>query len=164
MRDAKDTTADLNHRFGAFIIDWHIRTIPVALWGFALFFRWFPAYWHESRSGNASLQMAWEHLLPLLDRPGVAASGWVCVIVYLLYHPLIELAWHGDSPGKRMMGVRVVSLDGSRPSARQVLIRNLWRAFEFLPLAYAWGMFSIWRSKDNRRTGDVMAGTRVVMR
>lgn len=157
-------TTDLHHRFGAFVIDWHIRTSPFALWGFWVFFEWFPDYWNATVSSGPSLVTAWRELQPVFDLPGVAVTGWLTVAFYLLYHPLIELAMHGDSFGKRMMGVTVVSLDGSRPNTRQVLIRNFWRAIEFLPFAYLWGMFAIRRSDENARTGDVMAGTRVVMR
>ncbi|HEX6928777.1 MAG TPA: RDD family protein [Gammaproteobacteria bacterium] len=156
--------ADLHNRFGAFAIDWHIRTSPLALWGFWVFFAWFPEYWRAAVDSAPSLAVAWRELQPVLDLPGVAATGWLTVALYLLYHPLLELAMHGDSPGKRMMGIRVVSLDDSRPTARQVLVRNLWRAIEFLPIAWLWGYIAIRRSPENARTGDIMAGTRVVMR
>lgn len=156
--------ADYHHRFGAFAIDWHIRTAPLAIWGFVIFFRWFPDYWNAAVYGNAGLRAAWEMLLPILHEPGIVTAGWLCAIAYLLYHPLVELAMHGDSPGKRMMGVRVVSVGGSRPSARQIIVRNLWRALEFLPMGYLWGVLAILRSDENARTGDVMAGTRVIMR
>lgn len=156
--------ADYHHRFGAFVIDWHIRTTPVAIWGFVIFFKWFPGYWNAAVNDNPGLHTAWEMLRSILHEPGMTTSGWLCVAAYLLYHPLVELAMHGDSPGKRMMGVRVVSLDGSRPSARQIVVRNLWRALEFLPIAYLWGTLAILRSDKNARTGDAVAGTRVVMR
>ncbi|HEX7046632.1 MAG TPA: RDD family protein [Gammaproteobacteria bacterium] len=156
--------ADLHHRFGAFVIDWHIRTSPFALWGFWVFFEWFPGYWNATVNAGPSLATAWRELQLVLDLPGVDVVGWLTVAFYLLYHPLIELAMHGDSFGKRMMGVTVVSLDGSRPTVRQVLVRNLWRAIEFLPFAYLWGMHAIKQSSENARTGDMIAGTRVVMR
>ncbi len=163
---AKPTTraraADLNNRFGAFIIDWHIRTSPFALWGFWVFFEWFPRYWDATARSGPSLAVAWRELQPVLDLPGVAVTGWLTIAFYFLYHPLVELAMHGDSFGKRMMGITVVSLDGSRPNARQVLVRNLWRAIEFLPFAWLWGWTAIRRSNENARTGDIMAGTRVV--
>lgn len=154
--------ADVHSRFAAFVIDWHIRTIPIALWGFRVLAGWFGPYWRMSSEGHAPLDAAWNALLPVLEQPGVAATGWLCVLAYLLYHPAVELAMHGDSPGKRMTGIRVVSLDGSPPSSRQVLVRNLWRALEFLPVAYLLGMWAIWRSPENARIGDVRAGTRVI--
>ena len=154
--------ADRHHRFGAFVIDWHIRTIPIALWGFWLFFKWFPLLLQSTAGGRPALADLWQLFLPLLDDPGVAMLGWLSVAAYLLYHPLFELAMHGNTPGKRMMGIRVVGLDGGAPSVRQVLVRAVWREIEFLPVAYLWGMLAIWRSPENARTGDVIADTRVV--
>ena len=154
--------ADLHNRFGAFVIDWHLRTIPVAIWGFIVFAEWYPR-WLQSGAARTSITASRALLEPILARPDIALGSWLCLAAYLLYHPVIEIALHGDSPGKRMMGIRVVSLDGSRPATRQVLVRNLWRAIEFLPFAYLWGMYAIWRSPENARTGDIRAGTRVVM-
>ena len=156
--------ADLHNRFGAFIIDWHIRTIPVALWGFWLMADWFPAYWALGRRGVPPLEGAWQALQPVLDKPGVATVFWLCMVAYLLYHPVIELLRHGDSPGKRMMGIMVVSIDGSRPTGKQVLVRNLWRVIEFLPFAWLLGLWTMWRSPENARIGDARANTRVVLR
>lgn len=156
--------ADSHHRFGAFIIDWHIRTIPLALWGFWVLFQWFPGYWRSARLGSVGLDVAWQYLLPVLENPGVGVAGWLCFAAYLLYHPVVELAMRGDSPGKRMMGVTVRSLDGERPTVRQILVRNAWRAIEFLPFAYAWGVYAILHSVENARTGDVRSRTRVVMK
>lgn len=156
--------ADLHHRFGAFIADWHIRTIPLALWGFWIFVQWFPGYWKLALDGTRVLDAAWQTLQPVLQQDGVALFGWICFGLYLAYHPLVELAMHGESPGKRMFGITVISIDGARPTARQVLVRNAWRALEFLPFAYAWGALAILRSPDHRRHGDVASGTRVVMR
>lgn len=155
--------ADFHNRFGAFMVDWHIRTTPIALWGLWLFADWFSGYWRLAVKTGSPLHAAWEALLPVLDKPDVAFVGWLCVIAYLLYHPLFELAMHGDSPGKRMMGISVVTLDGKKPTAWQVLLRNFWRAVEFLPVAYLWGMTAMLRSPENARTGDRHAGTRVVL-
>src|SRR5690606_7238818 len=137
---------------------------PFALWGFWVFFQWFPEYWNAAASGAPVFATAWQELKPLLAQPGIATVGWLSVAFYLLYHPLVELALHGDSFGKRMMGITVVSLDGSAPGKRQVLVRNLWRAIEFLPFAYALGIVAIRRSPENARIGDIRAGTRVIMR
>lgn len=157
--------ADLHSRFGAFVIDWHIRTSPFALWGFWVYFKWFPEFRRAVQvSADPGLALAWEALQPVMALPGIAATGWMTVAFYFLYHPLVELAMHGDSPGKRMMGITVVSTDNRRPRARQVLVRNLWRAIEFLPFAYLWGILAMRRSPENARTGDIAAGTRVIVR
>lgn len=156
--------ADYHHRFGAFLIDWHIRTIPIALWGFWVFFEWFPRFWQAAPRGTQVFSVAWQLLQPILQRPDVLWAGLLGMLIYLLYHPVVELLMHGNSPGKRMMHIEVVTPQGNAPSTRQILVRNLWRAIEFLPFAYLWGCLAIIRSPENARTGDVMAGTRVVMK
>lgn len=156
--------ADYHNRFSAFLIDWHIRTIPIALWGFWVFFEWFPRLWQAAPRGTQVFTVAWQLLQPILHRPEVCWAGLLGLLVYLLYHPVIELLMHGDSPGKRMMHVQVITLQGTPPSARQVLVRNLWRAIEFLPFTYLWGCLAIMRSDENARSGDRLAETRVVMK
>lgn len=155
--------ADVHHRFGAFLIDWHIRTIPVALWGFWVFLLWYPEFWKVVRMGVLDFDIAWRLLQPILGRPDIALAGWLSAAAYLLYHPVVELLMQGDSPGKRMMHITVRTTTGQVPSARRVLLRNVWRAIEFLPFAYLWGAYAILSSPENARTGDVRSGTRVVM-
>lgn len=155
--------ADVHHRFGAFLIDWHIRTIPIALWGFWVFLLWYPAFWSFARAGVLDLDIAWRLLQPILARTDIAVAGWLSVVVYLLYHPVVELFMQGDSPGKRMMHVTVRTLANEKPDSRQILLRNVWRAIEFLPFAWLWGAYAILNSPENARTGDVRTGTRVVM-
>ncbi len=79
--------------------------------------------------------------------------------LYLLHTTAIEAAF-GRSLGKMCLGLRVVSIDGTRPSISSLLIRNLLRIIDiglvFLPLAVI--LFSPLR----QRTGDVAAGTLVV--
>ncbi|MBW3567933.1 MAG: RDD family protein [Proteobacteria bacterium] len=155
--------ADFHNRFGAFITDWHIRTVPIALWGFAVFARWFPEYWQAGLRGEAGRGIAWAIAKPVIEQPVFITTGIASLVAYLLYHPVVELVMHGDSPGKRMMGISVVTLSGGKPTAWQVLLRNFWRAVEFLPVAYLWGFFAMLRSPENARTGDRLAGTRVVL-
>jgi uncharacterized RDD family membrane protein YckC len=63
------------------------------------------------------------------------------------------------SPGKRLFGLRVVRLDGGRVTPLDSFVRNLplvlppWNFLECLPAL---------RREDGRRSGDRMAGTRVV--
>ena len=47
-----------------------------------------------------------------------------------LYHLLWEMFWNGRSPGKAVMKLRVVKLDGSRPAFSNYLIRWLLRIID----------------------------------
>ena len=98
------------------------------------------------------------------------------------YYILTELVWNGRTIGKRISGLRVISADGQRLSAYQIVVRNLMKELEvFLPLtiilgfgnADGWtqGMMFIWLvlmlatpffQKRKQRIGDIIAGTYVI--
>ena len=71
----------------------------------------------------------------------------------------------GQTIGKRAFHVRVATLSGATPSARQLAIRNALRPLDALPLLYASGLISLMRTGRARRqrVGDVAAGTTVVL-
>lgn len=156
--------ADMHHRMAAFVIDWHIRTIPIALWGLWLFSMWFPEF-HAAAAHrhDAILPLAWELLAPKLGQPAIAWSAVAALVAYFIYHPVVELVMHGDSPGKRMTGISVRTLQGETPAVPAILLRNAWRAIEFLPFGYLSGLLFMLRSPQHARPGDRAAGTRVVM-
>ena len=64
--------------------------------------------------------------------------------IYFLYHPVLELAMRGRTPGKRSAGIHVVTRDGSAPSAGALLVRNVFRLIDSLPVAYGVGL-TLWR-------------------
>lgn len=71
-------------------------------------------------------------------------------------------AFAGATPGKRLMGCRVVSLSGGRASALQAVLRNFGSLVNWLTLGL--GFAAIVLRKDRRGLHDILAGTRVVMR
>lgn len=60
--------------------------------------------------------------------------------------------------GKMLMGVRLLSDSGGRPSWRQILVRNLSRVVELLPPLWILG-FLVLISRNRQRLGDIVAGT-----
>ncbi len=78
------------------------------------------------------------------------------------YYILFELGWHGQTPGKRLAGTRVVRLDGSGVGFLEVTIRNLVRIVDFLPFAYALGFVIMFLNRNAQRLGDFAAGTLVI--
>lgn len=78
------------------------------------------------------------------------------------YPVLFELAQGGATPGKRMMGLRVVMDSGLPLTPAASIIRNLMRAADFLPLLYTAGAISMLLRPDFKRLGDLAAGTLVV--
>lgn len=125
---------------------------------------------------------------------GVAAQSDVTEVIWMLGAFLLRTFWfigfelgsRAATPGKRLMGVRVVARDGGRLTADAVVARNLIRELEiFLPLMMlgtaaaqdrvsGWIMLAgvLWSltlslfllfNRDRMRMGDLIAGTWVVM-
>jgi len=91
---------------------------------------------------------------------------WLALILNFLvdwfYHVICELAFRGQSLGKRMTGIRVIKSDGSPVDLSSSFLRNLLRFadtfFFFFPIAFV----SIAASRGFRRIGDWAGGTLVV--
>ncbi|SEU37064.1 RDD family protein [Stigmatella erecta] len=86
---------------------------------------------------------------------GVFATQW-------LYWTAAEVLLGGQTPGKRLTGIRVVRSDGSPVGVYESAVRNLLRAVDFLPLFYATGCISMLFTPQHRRLGDLLAGTLLV--
>lgn len=84
--------------------------------------------------------------------------------VYWGYFVAFETLWSGQTPGKRMMRLRVVREDGRPVRFFEVFVRNLLRvAIDVQPFpSYAIGVVSIIFSARSKRVGDFVAGTVVV--
>ena len=80
----------------------------------------------------------------------------------LLYFLFWEMVSGGASPGKWLVGLRVVRLDGLAIGMRASCIRNLMRAVDVLPTSYLVGLCSMVISPRGQRLGDLAAGTLVV--
>jgi uncharacterized RDD family membrane protein YckC len=78
------------------------------------------------------------------------------------YPVLFELLPGAATPGKRMLGLRVVMDDGMPVTPAASLLRNLLRTADFLPMMYVAGAISMLSRSDFRRLGDIVAGTLVV--
>jgi uncharacterized RDD family membrane protein YckC len=79
-----------------------------------------------------------------------------------IYWTLLEVAWNGQTPGKRLVRIRVVKSDGSPVTVFSSAVRNLLRVVDFLPLCYPVGLITMLVDKKHRRLGDLLAGTVLV--
>jgi uncharacterized RDD family membrane protein YckC len=96
---------------------------------------------------------------------GRAGGGLFLVLFFGLewfYPVLFELMRGGATPGKKAMGLQVVMDSGLPVTPAASLVRNLMRAADFLPAAYAFGFASMLLRADFKRIGDMAAGTLVV--
>ena len=62
-----------------------------------------------------------------------AAYGVLSFLLFVGYWIFFELRWQGRSPGKRLLGLRVVGERGLPLDFSQVLLRNLLRPVDVLP-------------------------------
>ena len=78
------------------------------------------------------------------------------------YHVICELAFRGQSPGKRMTGIRVVKGDGSPVDPSASFIRNLLRFADTFCSLYHIALLSMTITNGFRRIGDWAGNTVVV--
>ena len=78
------------------------------------------------------------------------------------YFILFEIIWNGQTPGKRMVGIRVIRENGYPMRPIDAVIRNLVRMVDWLPGAYGVGVLTMLLNKRSKRLGDFASGTIVV--
>ncbi len=83
-------------------------------------------------------------------------------VLYWAYYILFELVWGGQSPGKRLVGLRVIRIDGAPATPGQIVIRNVMRLVDLFPGFYVTGLVTMFLNSQSRRLGDFAAGTLVV--
>lgn len=92
-------------------------------------------------------------------------NGFLILFAFIIlwaYFVTFETLWNGETPGKRMMGLRVIKDGGYPVDFRSVVIRNLIRALDIIPLSYSVGFVAMLVDRQYRRLGDLAAGTVVV--
>jgi uncharacterized RDD family membrane protein YckC len=97
-----------------------------------------------------------------LGEPVLALLVVATFVVQWGYFVAFELAWEGQTPGKKALGLRVVDESGGRAAFTKLAIRNLLRVVDFLPLLYGVGVLVMLASGRGQRVGDLAAGTLVV--
>jgi uncharacterized RDD family membrane protein YckC len=111
------------------------------------------------------------------------AMSLLLILPFLLYHVVLEITMNGQSIGKKIMGIKVVSENGGRPSISQFIIRWLIRTSDYtliivvilIPYAFIFGPVVYWgiagafallvadlilvNTKKQQRLGDILAHT-----
>ncbi len=110
--------------------------------------------------------LAVDRLLAPLNVFGTDTAQAVIAVCYfafnMLYAAACEWFWRGQTVGKRLLGLRVVEANGLRLNPSQVVVRNVMRLFDMLPVFYlVGGIACVWNRKC-QRLGDLVAGTAVV--
>lgn len=80
-------------------------------------------------------------------------------LIFYIYFFLFEWLWAGQTPGKKMAGLRVIHANGLPITWWPAFLRNLLRVVDFLPFGYGLGGLVALSGPHNQRVGDVVAGT-----
>jgi uncharacterized RDD family membrane protein YckC len=103
----------------------------------------------------------------LLSLGSISGMGPALVAYFALvwgYGAFCETVFNGQTPGKRAVGLRVVSEQGVPITGAQAVLRNLVGVVDgMLPFAYMLGLSSIVLTRRFQRLGDLAAGTMVVV-
>lgn len=129
---------------------------------------------------------AWVLLMMLFGISGLMSFGGASGILFLFwfllewfYGGLFEAFWNGQTPGKRITGIRVLSRDGQPINALQAVLRNILRAADMMPVlpfsafgapptmlgipTYLVALSTQFLSRGFQRLGDIVCGTIVVV-
>lgn len=98
----------------------------------------------------------------LFDSFGMGLAAIALFLVNWWYMVLFEVLNQGRTPGKRIMGLRVVQDDGTPVGWASSLTRNLLRFVDMLPFGYSVGAVSCLNHPMFKRLGDLAAGTLVI--
>ena len=92
------------------------------------------------------------------------AWPWIVFLVmpWFLYHLMFEIFMNGQSPGKRVMSIQVVRVDGTQPGVGNYLLRWVFSLIDFHLLSGAIAIIAIATNGRGQRVGDMVAGTCVV--
>ena len=90
----------------------------------------------------------------------------IIFLIFAGYFILFEWLWNGQTPGKRLLKLRVIREDGRPLTLWEAIARNLLRIFDAVPgfvlPVYSVGLITIFLSSRDQRVGDIFAGTVVV--
>jgi uncharacterized RDD family membrane protein YckC len=153
--------ADRGSRAAAFILDLVFILLIMIATGIALMF-------------TAKVLEVWAFVIAILG----------FFLLRIFYFPITELAWRGATPGKRILGLKVIDRHGGPLKPEAIVVRNLMREVEvFMPLTalavpsltgfetleqllmLGWvGIFTLMPlfNRDGLRVGDLVAGTLVI--
>jgi uncharacterized RDD family membrane protein YckC len=127
--------AGLSVRCYAFVLDWLVRLVVVYVAGMVAAFM-----------------------------GGIGTGFWLILFFALewFYPVAFELGRSGATPGKKVMGLKVVMDNGLPVTPAASFSRNLLRVADFLPLCYGFAIVSMLVRRDCKRLGDLAAATLVV--
>src|SRR5215204_469811 len=151
--------ASIGNRFLAAALDHLIQyfSIGIVAWFFIT------AAGIGSGAGDGNI---WDQFRSETPKWTVAIGILVVSLLFAGYFIFFEWLWDGQTPGKRLLKLRVIRDDGRPITLWEAIARNLLRVFDatpgFLLPIYSVGLIVIFLSNRDQRVGDIFAGTVVI--
>lgn len=145
------------------------RFLAVAIDHFIQYFSIFLIAWvFLSLAGftSADVADAPDQLLSEMPKWTLAILIIVVFLLFAGYFIAFEWLWNGQTPGKRLLKLRVIRDDGRPLTLWEAIARNLLRICDAVPgfiiPIYSIGLIVIFLSSRDQRVGDIFAGTVVI--
>jgi len=114
-------------------------------------------------AANQLLNWAWPDLGEVAGLPfTMLIIVFSMTLLVLAYFIIFELIWNGQTPGKRIGGMRVIRVGGGSIGFAASAIRNILRLVDSFPIFYLFGGLFAFFTTASQRIGDLAAGTIVV--
>ena len=150
--------ASIGNRFLAVAIDHFIQYFAIFVIAFILNLL--------RGSGGSSAIDSPEQFFMEMPKWTVAILILVIFLIFASYFILFEWLWNGQTPGKRLLKLRVIREDGRPLTLWEAIARNLLRICDAVPgfvlPIYSVGLIVIFLSDRDQRLGDIFAGTVVI--
>lgn len=153
--------ASIGNRFLAVAIDHFIQYLTIFIAAWALISLGSLGSWLKPSETSAPGDFFNE-----MPKWTIAVLIIVVFLIFAGYFILFEWLWNGQTPGKRLLKLRVIREDGRPITLWEAVARNLLRIFDAVPgfvvPVYSVGLISIFFNRRDQRIGDLFAGTVVV--
>ena len=150
--------ASIGNRFLAVALDHFIQYLSIFIIAWAFF--------SLTGAGERTLSDSPTQFFDEMPKWTVAILIIVLFLIFAGYFIFFEWLWNGQTPGKRLLKLRVMREDGRPITLWEAIARNLLRIFDAVPgfilPVYSIGLISIFLSSRDQRVGDMFAGTVVV--
>jgi hypothetical protein len=105
-------------------------------------------------------------LISLLGIISVDLASGITILAYFIiqigYSIMLEWFWRGQTVGKRLLKLQVMDIQGLHLQFSQIVVRNLLRFVDSLPLFYLVGGIACLTNRRVQRLGDLAANTIVI--
>ena len=132
--------AGIGSRFMAVLVDHSIQGVIIVLFALA----------------------AWAFAVTFSPVWSIALLMLAIFVVEWGYFTIFETYSNGQTPGKKLVKIRVIKNNGRAITVFEAMLRNFIRLVDYLPIAYLVGIIVMFVDSRNRRLGDIAAGTLVV--